>query len=150
MLLNLVIDVSVFIDRLFVYDEERSKRACKLFRLVSEKGLNIFEPLVFGVELASQLVRRKPRTVAEMIYDEIIGKVIIVEEIEYDLLLKIALSTACRAIDAYYIATASIVSAILVSADKIMVRNAKKYGVEAYYIHNLNEYNALISRISRS
>lgn len=150
MLLNLVIDVSVFIDRLFVYDEERSRRACNLFRLVSEKGLNIFEPLVFGVELASQLVRRKPRTVAEIIYDEIIGKVIIVEEIEYDLLLDIALSTACRAIDAYYIATASIVSAVLVSADKIMVRNAKKYGVEAYYIHNLNECNALISRISQS
>ncbi len=42
--MNLVIDVSVFIDRLFIYDEERSLRARTLFRLVDDRGLNIFEP----------------------------------------------------------------------------------------------------------
>jgi len=62
---------------------------------------------------------------------------VFIDEIEYDLLLDIALSTACRAIDAYYIAVASIISSILVSADKIIVDNARKYGIEAYYIHGI-------------
>jgi len=100
------------------------------------------------VELISQLVRRKPGEVARKLYEEIIDRVIIVEDIDYELLLNIALQTACRAIDAYYIATTSLVSGILISADKIMVDNAKKYGVEAYYIHDKNDYNKLISKIN--
>ena len=72
------------------------------------------------------------------------------EDIDYELLLDIALRTACRAIDAYYIATASLVSGILVSADKVMVDNAKNYGVEAYYILDTSGYNKLLSKISRA
>jgi len=105
---------------------------------------------VFGIELALQLVRRKPRNIAEKLYNEIMDKVIVIDEIDYDLLLNIALSTACRAIDAFYIATASLVPAILVSADEIMINNARKYGVDSYCIHNLADYNALVSRINRS
>jgi len=146
--MTLVIDVSVFIDRLFIYDEERSRRARNLFRLVDDKGLNIFEPQVFGIELASQLVRRKPRSIAEKLYNEIMDRVVIIDDIDYDLLLDIALSTACRAIDTYYIAVAHMFSSMLVSADKIMVSNARKYGVEAYYIHDINDYNSLLSRVS--
>ncbi len=147
--MNLVIDVSVFIDRLFIYDEERSRRARSLFKLIGEKELNIFEPQVFGIELVSQLVRRKPRDIAKELYSKIMEKVIVIDEIEYDSLLDIALTTGCRAIDAFYIAVANIISAILVSADKAMVNNARKYGVEAYYIHNLNDYNSLVSRINQ-
>ncbi len=74
---------------------------------------------MFGVELVAQLVRRKPREIARRLYEEIIDRVIIVEDIDYELLLDIALRTACRAIDTYYIATASLVSGVLVSTDKI-------------------------------
>jgi len=42
--MSLVVDVSVFIDRLFIYDENRSNRAQNLFKLIDEKGLSIFEP----------------------------------------------------------------------------------------------------------
>ena len=147
--MSIVVDVSVFIDRLFIYDEKRSSRARSLFRLIDEKGFNIIEPQVFGVELASQLVRRKPRATAKKLYDKIISKVIIIDEIEYDLLIDIALVTGCRAIDAFYIAVASIISTILVSADRVMVNNARKYGVEAYYIHDINNYSALLSRINQ-
>ena len=55
--------------------------------------------------------------------------------------------TGCRAIDTYYIATTSIVEGILISADKIMVTNAKRCGVDAYYIHDAIEYNKLISKL---
>ena len=57
--MNIVVDVSVFIDRLFIYSEERSGRARDLFSYIDKVGLNVFEPQVFGVELVSQLVRRK-------------------------------------------------------------------------------------------
>ena len=67
--MNLVVDVSVFIDRLFIYDEEHSSRAHNLFKVIGDKGLNIFEPQVFGIELASQLVRRKTRAVARKLYN---------------------------------------------------------------------------------
>jgi len=145
--LNLVIDVSVFIDRLFIYNEERSRRAQNVFRVVDKKGYNIFEPQVFGIELASQLVRRKPRDIAKRIYDEVMERVIVVEEIEYDLLLDIAFQTGCRAIDTYYIATVSIVDGVLISADGMMATNAKRYGVNAYYIHEAREYNELMSKL---
>ena len=77
-------------------------------------------------------------------------RVIIIDEIEYDLLLDIALSTACRAINTFYIAIASLISTMLVSADKVMVNNARRYGIEAYYIHNINDYNILISKINQA
>ncbi|MCD6300839.1 MAG: type II toxin-antitoxin system VapC family toxin [Staphylothermus sp.] len=147
--MNLVVDVSVFIDSLFVYNEERSYRARNLFKLITNKDLNIFEPQVFGIELASQLVRRKPRDLAMKIYNEIINKIIMIDEIDYELLLDIALSTGCRAIDTFYIAASSLIPAILVSADKTMIENARKYGVNAYYIHSSIDYNALISRINQ-
>ena len=145
--MNLVIDVSVFIDRLFIYDEERSRRARNVFRAVDRKGFNVFEPQVFGIEPSSQLIRRKPRDIAKRVYDEIIERVIVVEEIGYDLLLNIAFQTGCRAIDTYYIATVSIVDGILISADKVMVTNARRYGVDAYYIHDAREYSELMSKL---
>ena len=148
--MNIVVDVSVFIDRLFIYSEERSGRASDLFRIIDKEALSVFEPQVFGVELVAQLVRRKPRKIARRLYEEIIDRVIIVEDIDYELLLDIALRTACRAIDAYYIAAASLVSGILVSADKVMIDNAKNYRVEAYYILDTNDYNKFVSKISRT
>ncbi len=71
----------------------------------------------------------KTKILAKKLYNEIIDKVVVVDVLEYDLLLDIALSTACRAIDTFYIAVASVISAILISADKIMINNARKYGV---------------------
>ena len=145
--MNLVIDVSVFIVRLFIYDEERSRRARNVFQIVDRKGHNVFEPQVFGIELASQLVRRRPKDIARRVYDEVMERIIVVEEIEYDLLLDVAFQTGCRAIDAYYIATTSIVEGILISADRVMVANARRYGVNAYYIHDSREYNELMSKL---
>lgn len=145
--MNLVIDVSVFIDRLFIYNEERSRRARNVFRIVDKKGYNIFEPQVFGTELASQLVRRKSGDIAKRIYDEVMERIIVVEEIDYDLLLDVAFQTGCRAIDTYYIATTSIVDGVLISADRVMATNARRYGVDAYYIHDAREYNELMSKL---
>ena len=76
--MNIVVDVSVFIDRLFIYSDERSGRARDLFQIIDKEALSVFEPQLFGVELVAQLVRRKPREIARRLYEEIIDRVIIV------------------------------------------------------------------------
>ena len=50
-----------------------------------------------------------------------------------------------RAVDAYYIATAVVTGSMLVSNDKLMVRNSKKAGIEAYYL--LEEYEIILNRL---
>jgi len=39
-----------------------------------------------------------------------------------------------RNIDSYFIATSKLANSILISNDRIMVNNAKKYGIKAYYL----------------
>ncbi len=46
----------------------------------------------------------------------------------------VALKVHPRAADAYFIATANLTNSILVTNDKVMANNAKKYGIEAYYL----------------
>ncbi len=41
--------------------------------------------------------------------------------------------TGCRAIDAYFIATAKVTNSILITNDRIMAKNAKRYNIETYY-----------------
>ena len=48
--------------------------------------------------------------------------------------LDIAFKTHCRAIDSHFIATSKLTNSILISNDRIMVNNAKKYGIKAYYL----------------
>ena len=71
-----------------------------MIKLVIEKGLNIFEPQMIVVKLTSQLIRRKFRNIAKKLYTKIIDKLIIIDEIDYDLLLDITLLTDCKSIDA--------------------------------------------------
>jgi len=56
------------------------------------------------------------------------------EGLIHDKAAEIALLTGCRAVDAYYIATAKHANAILITNDRAMKNNASKAGVEAYYL----------------
>nr|WP_230972348.1 PIN domain-containing protein [Archaeoglobus neptunius] len=62
------------------------------------------------------------------------------------LAFKIALNTGCRAIDAYFIATAKLTNSVLVTNDRIMAGNARKARVESYYI--INEFDTAIKRLA--
>jgi len=59
---------------------------------------------------------------------------IISENEIFEVALDIAFETHCRAIDSYFIATSELTNSILISNDRIMVNNAKKYGLKAYYL----------------
>jgi hypothetical protein len=55
------------------------------------------------------------------------------------------LETGCRAIDAYFIATAKLANSTLITNDRIMAENARKAGIEAYYL--LEEFEKVKKRL---
>ena len=65
----------------------------------------------------------------------------------HDTALEIALSTGCRAIDAFFIACAKKTNSILVSSDRVQVINARKAQIEAYYLPE--EYQTLPAKLRR-
>ena len=56
-----------------------------------------------------------------------------------------AIKTGSRAADAYFIATAKLTNSILITNDKIMARNAKKAGIESYYL--IEEFGKAVKRL---
>jgi len=123
----IVVDTSVFIDIIFRFDENRYELVKKIFRFIQNAGLSVVVPEVFKVELIGQLVRRMKKDEAFKIYNSIIGNVDIVHiERIRETAFSVASETGCRAIDAYFIATAKITNSILITNDKIMANNAKK------------------------
>ncbi len=142
-----VVDTSVFVDALFRFNEERSSIASKTFEVLQERGITILEPEIFKMELIGQLVRRIPKREAVVIYEEIVSKVNIIEfKVLNEVAFSICFETGCRAIDAYFIATAKLTNSILITNDRIMAVNAKKAGIEAYYL--LEEFDAAMRRLS--
>ena len=128
----IIIDTSVWLD-LFIENSERKKLAENLMRIIDECSLIVYEPEVFKVELAGVLSRRfKKEDVLRFIED--ISVAVEVVENPTNLAFWTALKTGGRAIDSYFIATAEMTDSILVSNDRVMVNNARKVGVKAYYL----------------
>ncbi len=134
---SMVIDVSVFVDYFVVVEgrEDRHRIAVEFLNKLSDRGAIVYEPFVFEVELCAVLVRYiEPKYVTEIL-EVILNHIAMIKEDELHSEAKaIALKTGCRAIDAYYIATAKLVDAILVTNDGVMKSNADRAGVEAYYL----------------
>ncbi len=78
--------------------------------------------------------------------DEILTKVSLVDNPE-ELAFQIALDTGSRAVDSYFIATAKLTHSILITNDKVMAKNAKKAGIEAYYL--IEEFDKALERIKK-
>jgi predicted nucleic acid-binding protein len=131
----IVVDASVFIDLLFEYDYERTHSAEELFSILEEKGLSILEPDLFKVELAGQIARRVKKDLAPKICEEIFQELIFIDTSKvFNEALSTALRTGSRAADSFYIAAAKVEEAILISNDRVQIENAKKSGIEVYYL----------------
>ena len=135
-----VVDTSVWLD-LFLEDSERKKVAEDLMKAIET---TIYEPEVFKIELAGTLSRRFRKDDVLSFVDEVMAKVRLVEN-PNELAFQVAVNTGCRAIDAYFIATAKITNSILITNDKVMAKNAKKYGIEAYYL--IEEFDKALNKI---
>jgi len=121
-------------------DGERREKAEKLMNIVRD----IYEPRVFKIELAGTLARRFKKEDVLNFIDEVLTKITLIPNPE-ELAFQVALNTGCRAIDAYFIATAKFTNSILITNDKVMANNAKKYGTECYYL--IEEFNKVLERI---
>ncbi len=150
--LPIVIDVSVFADYYILYPgkPERYERARRVLEEISRLGLPVYEPFLFEIELRAVLVRRlSPRLVLEIVAT-VLSHVNIVEEREvHGRAAEIALTTGYRAVDAYYIATAKHLNAMLITNDKVMKENAAKANAEAYYLLDDNDYITLKNKLSK-
>ncbi|MEM4689568.1 MAG: type II toxin-antitoxin system VapC family toxin [Archaeoglobaceae archaeon] len=140
----IVLDTSIFVDYLFEKNEKRKEIARKM--LGQLEGKEVAVPKVFLIELIS-IGRRlgfkiKKEDVLEF-YSEL---TFVGEEEIIEILFDVAETVHPRAIDAYFIATAKLTNSILITNDRIMAENAKKYGIEAYYL--FDEFDKAIERIS--
>ena len=90
----------------------------------------VYEPFLLEIELRAVLARRIPPEQVLEIDSTTLKHVNVVEEAIHDKAAEIALITGCRAVDAYFIATAKHVNAILIINE----------GVKAYYLLNSQDY----------
>ncbi len=142
-MMNFTVDTSVLADLVLEYDEKRTRIAEDVVGSISH--CTIINPSLVMVELAGLLVRKfQPQEVEKMVAD-ILEEIVCVNNPD-DMAYRIALETGSRAADAYFIATAKMANSILLTNDRIMAENAKRVGVEAYYL--LEEFDAVIKRIA--
>ena len=139
----IVIDTSVFVDSLFEKNEERYKIANKFLAEIG--GLIVYVPKIFLVELLSVAGRLGIKITKDDIIDLISDFEIISEDSIFEFTLEIAEKIHPRAVDSYFIAIAKLTSSILISNDRKMVKNARAFGVESYYL--LGEINEALNRI---
>ncbi len=130
----IVFDTSIYIDALIPAIEKRNAHAREIVKIATNQNFDVFEPRTFIVELVGVLSRFKRRSEVKRVLN-ILNFINVVSENElFEMALDIAFETHCRAIDSYFIATSELTNSILISNDRIMVNNAKKYGLKAYYL----------------
>ncbi|WP_048086556.1 PIN domain-containing protein [Ferroglobus placidus] len=113
--------------------------------LKSAKGKSVYCPKLILAEILGVLVRYNVK-LADVGYDFVLKNFNLIEEdVIFDEILKVCKSTGSRAVDGYFIATAKLTDSILITNDRIMASNVKKYGIEAYYL--IEEFNRAINRI---
>ena len=139
----LVVDSSVFVDSLFEKNEARNRMAKELLKSIED--LPIFIPRVFLLELVS-VAGRLNISLTKRDVEELTGDLeILSEDFLFEEAFKIVEKTHSRAVDSYFISAAKLTNSALVSCDKKMIENAKKIGVEAYYL--LEELDKIIKII---
>jgi|Deesub1362A_J573_1020465.scaffolds.fasta_scaffold13411_2 hypothetical protein len=139
-----VVDTSVFIDLILEYDENRTQKAEKTLMLIQERSLKIVNPIIFKVEIAGVLSRNLPESRVELIVKDILHDVELIHNPD-EFAFEIAMRTGSRAVDAYFIATVKLTDSILITNDRVMTNNARKTGVEAYYL--VEEFDNAVRRL---
>lgn len=139
----IVIDTSVLVDYIFEEDVTRNNIAKETLKLV--KGLRVFAPRILLIEFMA-VARRLGMTISKLDVVRLTADFVLLSEDKiFDEVFKIAECVHPRAVDAYFIATAKLTNSILITNDRVMARNAKKYGIEAYYL--IEEFDKAVERL---
>ncbi len=143
----IVLDTSVIVDSLLPKLGVRSQRAEKVLQLIKLRDFHVFAPKILKIELASVLSRKKSVELVKMVVEELVENIELFPEDElFDEAYDLSYKTGSRAVDLYFIATAKLTNSVLITNDKTMAKNAKKAGIEAYYL--LEEYEEVMKRLS--
>ena len=145
---KVVIDASLVIDLYAAPNEDRASIAEEVARVITQGGVEAYAPKLLIVEITGVLSRYLSEEELNLVLDTLPPIKLIPEEAIYEEAIKIARRTGSRAADAYYIAVATTVNGVLLTNDRKQAQNAKKFGVEAYYlmenmekVRNLFSYN---------
>ena len=140
----ITVDASILIDALFSRSAERYEKAIGFLRSV--EGLPLYAPRILEVELVAVARRLGYRAGRGRLLELTREFNLLGEEEIFSLALYVADQIHPRAVDAYYIATAMLTGSIIVANDRLLVRNSRRAGIEAYYL--LKEYDAAIKRVN--
>ncbi len=140
----IVIDTSVLIDYVFEEDVNRNNMAKETLKLV--KGFRVFAPKILLIEFVAVAIRLG-MTISKLDVIRLTADfILLTEDTIFDEAFKIAEHVHPRAVDTYFIATAKLTNSILITNDKVMADNAKKYGIEAYYL--IEDFDKAVERLN--
>ena len=131
---RVVVDASLIIDLYAAPNDMRASIAEEVLSWITAGLVEAYAPKLLMVEVLGVLARYLSEEDLELVTSSFPPIKLVPEEVFYNEAIRIARSTGSRAADAYYIAVASIVSGILLTNDKQQRQNAKKAGIEAYYL----------------
>ena len=141
--MGLTVDTSVLIDFFTKRYAERFEISKEFLKNARSKP--VYCPRLILAEIIGVLVRYNVK-LADLGYNFVIENFNLIKEDEiFDSVLKICRNTGSRAIDAYFIAAAKLTNSILIINDRIMAKNARKAGIEVYYL--IEDFDETLKRL---
>jgi len=138
----IVVDTSVWVDLFIAKNSKRSNLAEKAFEFIEKMEIEIYAPKLFVVEFISTM----KRLVGDLIPTGIFEKINLLDEAAiFETAKDIAMKVHPRAADAYFIAAAKLTNSILITNDRIMAKNARKAGIEVYYL--IEDFDETLKRL---
>lgn len=131
---KIVIDASLIIDLYAAPNDIRASIAEDVMSWVASHLVEAYAPKLLVIEVLGVLARHLPKEDLDLVITSFPPIRLLPEEAFYDEAVKIACNTGSRAADTYYIAVASTVNGTLLTNDKRQAQNARKSGIEAYYL----------------
>ena len=131
---RVVVDASLIIDLYTAPDDMRASIAEEVLSWITTGLVEAYAPKLLMVEVLGALARYLSDEDLELVMSSFPPIKLIPEEVFYDEAVRIARSTGSRVADAYYIAVASIINGILLTNDRRQKQNARKVGIETYYL----------------
>ena len=139
----IVIDTSVLIDCIFEKDATRKSIAREFLSLV--RGFKVFAPRILLIEFIAVAKRLGMSISRQDVVKLTADFILISEDTIFDEAFRIAEQAHPRAADAYFIAAAKLTNSILITNDRIMANNARKAGIEVYYL--IEDFDETLKRL---
>ena len=143
---KVVLDTSVIVKSILaprkslpkdVYEREieTHKKCRKLIKLLDSRDFEVYIPNVALVEVASVLKRNGYHRLIPRVLESLSASYIFIpEEDIFELSIEVATKTGASGFDCYFIATALLLNATLITDDKKMNRHARSIGLNSILI----------------